>query len=120
MFTFKFYEVFNKTKKCKSVKAVSSYEGKTVIGVADLHPDDTYDFETGKEIARLRCEQKLLKKKKKRFFRKAKDTEANAEALRVHADKLVRRANQYVETALSCDEKIVENAKKLDELLNKH
>lgn len=118
MFTFKFYEIYNKSKNCKSIKAVSSYEGKTVIGIADQHPDDEYNLEKGKEIARLRCEQKLLKKKKKRFMRKAKDTALNAEDLRNFADKLLKRANAYVETALSCDEKIAENEKKLNELVN--
>ena len=80
--------------------------------------DAAFMMEMGKEIARLRCEQKLLKKKKKRFMRKAKDTALNAEDLRRYVDKLIERANSYVETALSCDEKIAENEKKLSELVN--
>lgn len=118
MFKYKFFEFHNNEKDCKSIKAVSSYEGKTVIGIADQHPDDDYNLEKGKEIARLRCEQKLLKKKKKRFMRKAKNTALNAEDLRRYVDKLIERANSYVETALSCDEKIAENEKKLSELVN--
>lgn len=43
--------------------AVSSYAGKTVKGVAKLHPNDTFNEEFGKELAAARCAVKVAKKR---------------------------------------------------------
>ena len=43
--------------------AVSSYAGKTVKGVAKLHPNDAFDEEFGKELAVARCAVKVAKKR---------------------------------------------------------
>lgn len=50
----------------KVVKAVSSYGGHTVSGIAKCSPNDTYDEEVGKRLAAYRCAQKIAKSKAKR------------------------------------------------------
>lgn len=48
------------------VKAVSSYGGHIVSGIAKCSPNDTYDEEVGKRLAAYRCAQKIAKSKIKR------------------------------------------------------
>lgn len=70
MLKFKFYDYKDSEKNCQAIKAVSMYEGKSVYGIAYQHPDDAYDFETGKDIAKFRCYVKVMEKKIKRYKRK--------------------------------------------------
>lgn len=51
------------------VIAVSTYEGKTVRGVAKCDPKDTFDFEKGKKLAAGRCALKIAEKRRKRAAR---------------------------------------------------
>ena len=60
---FNYYTYFDKAKNCKAVKAVTTFAGRTVTGVAYVHPTDTFDEEFGKNLARMRCEKKIYKKK---------------------------------------------------------
>lgn len=120
MFKYKFFEFHNNEKDCQSIKCVSSYEGKSVTAVAELHPGDEYDYETGKEISRLRCENKLLNKKNKRFIRKKKETLKEIEYLETYIAQLKKRAVAYENTAEKAADKIKDNYNKLDELMNKY
>ena len=43
------------------VIAVSTFAGKPVRGVSKCNPADTYNEETGREIAKLRCDVKVTK-----------------------------------------------------------
>ena len=45
------------------VIAVSTYAGRTVRGVAVCHDDDEFSLEKGKELAALRCAEKIAKKR---------------------------------------------------------
>ena len=45
------------------VIAKSTYAGKTVKGKAKCHPEDTFDVETGKKLAALRCARKVAEKR---------------------------------------------------------
>ena len=51
------------------VIAVSTYEGKTVRGVAKCDPQDTFDMEKGRELAAARCNQKIAMKRRARANR---------------------------------------------------
>ena len=42
---------------------VTHYRGKAIRGVAKCSPNDNFNEEKGKEIAKLRCEYKLEKKR---------------------------------------------------------
>lgn len=50
----------------QEVLALSTYAGKTVRGKAICHPNDSFDLETGKKLAALRCAQKIEAKRVKR------------------------------------------------------
>lgn len=58
-----YYTYYDKKKECKAVKAVTTYDGKAVVGHAYVHPSDTYDEEFGKQLAGMRCQRKILKRK---------------------------------------------------------
>lgn len=55
---YKFYVTEDKRVIC-----VSSYAGKTVKGIAKCNPEDTFDLDTGKKIAKARCDYKIAKKR---------------------------------------------------------
>lgn len=44
------------------VIAVSTYAGRTVRGIAVCHADDEFSLEKGKQLAALRCAEKIARK----------------------------------------------------------
>jgi hypothetical protein len=50
----------------RTIVAMSTFAGKTVVGVAHCAPADTFDIETGKKIAAARCSVKIAEKRMKR------------------------------------------------------
>lgn len=50
-------------EKNSSVIAVCRYAGRSVRAVAKCSPDDTFDIEFGKKLAKARCEVKVAKMK---------------------------------------------------------
>lgn len=65
------------------VIAVSTYAGRTVRGVAVCHDGDEFSLEKGKELAALRCAEKIAKKRVARANRKVDEAywaHVNAEA----------------------------------------
>ena len=60
---YRFYSTANK------VVAVSTYEGRTVRGVAKADPRDEFDIEKGKMLAAARCNAKVAQKRAKRASR---------------------------------------------------
>ena len=57
------------------VVAVSSFAGKTVRGVAKCGPNDEFDVEKGKELARARCARKIAEKRYKRAVKKCEEAQ---------------------------------------------
>ena len=118
MFKFKFYEFFNPGKDCKEIKAVSSYEGKTVTASALLNPGDAYNYEVGKEIEWLRCDKKLCRKKISRFKRKRKNIDLDIQFYKDYVRTLEKRKEAYKATIVETENRLVEDDAKLTELLN--
>lgn len=52
------------------VIAVSTYAGKTVRGIANCHDGDEFSLEKGKQLAALRCAEKIARKRLNRADRK--------------------------------------------------
>ncbi len=50
----------------RTVVALSTFAGKTVVGVAHCAPADEFDIDTGKKIAAARCSVKIAEKRMKR------------------------------------------------------
>ena len=67
--TYKYY--FGKN----TVVAVSSFAGKTVRGVAKCGPNDEFDIEKGKKLARARCARKIAEKRYKRALKKCDEAQ---------------------------------------------
>ena len=57
------------------VIAISTYAGKTVRGVAKLHPQDIFNLENGKKLAAARCNEKIAAKRFARAVKKIKEAE---------------------------------------------
>lgn len=62
------------------VIAVSTYAGRVVRGVAVCHADDEFSLEKGKQLAALRCAEKIATKRMKRA------TAKKLEARRIYDD----------------------------------
>ena len=69
---YKFYTAKNSEGRLYKVVAVSTYQGKTVRGVAKVDPRDVFDLEQGKMLAAARCNQKIAQKRKNRADRELK------------------------------------------------
>lgn len=101
---YKFYTAHNK------IVAVSTYEGRTVRGVAKCDPRDAFDLEKGRELAAARCNQKVATKRQRRAAKELKKAIAAYDAAATHADKMndyyhdaqdaCRRATMKVENLL--------------------
>lgn len=65
------------------VIAVSTYAGRTVRGIAVCHDGDKFSLEKGKQLAALRCAEKIARKRLNRAERKVDEAywaHVNAEA----------------------------------------
>ena len=73
----------------RKVIALSTYAGKNVRGIAVCAPEDEFDLDKGKEIARLRCAQKIAKKRLARAERKIKEAADEANNAINHYNNMV-------------------------------
>lgn len=105
------YKIHTKRNGKKEVVAISSYAGKTVKAKAICSPEDTYDEELGKEIARLRCAVKIDEKRARRA-KKEKDALLRAEA--ELARKLLKNSNYVVDSIAQ----LKHDKKELEELIS--
>jgi hypothetical protein len=76
---------YNVSESDRKVECLSSFAGKPVSGVAKCDPGDNFSVETGKKLAKARCDYKVSKKRKKKAYqnyaRALKDFEAAKERL---------------------------------------
>lgn len=79
------------------VIAVSSYAGRTVKGVAKCDPQDSFNIETGKELAAARCNEKIAAKRVKRAEAKI----AEAENQIAEAKAFLARMQSYYEDSVN-------------------
>lgn len=79
----------------RKVVCSSTYAGKPVVGVAKCAPEDVFNVEYGKKLARLRCDLKVAKKRLKSEHRKF-ETAYNKMNL---AQAEVRRRIRYMRNA---------------------
>ena len=84
MYPFEKYRYYTAGNK---IIAVSTYAGKT--------EGDTFDMEKGKQLAALRCAEKIAHKRIDRAKRKSREAEAAIEAAEAYAEKM----EEYVDDA---------------------
>ena len=68
------------------VICLSSYMGRRVRGIAKCSPNDTFDVEFGKQLARARCDVKVMQKRHQRAL-----------ALWDEADNRLYEAEEYMD-----------------------
>lgn len=73
------------------VICVSSYAGKPVRGIAKCDPKDEFNLETGKGLARLRCDVKIAEKRARRSLERS----AEASVLLEKAMAYQKRMRDY-------------------------
>ena len=71
------------------VYCMTYYAGKTVKGIAKRDPEDEFDLEVGKKLARARCEYKLRKKQLKNKIKRCEIAEAELMIAQNHARNAV-------------------------------
>lgn len=77
------------------IVCVSHYAGKSVRGIAKCSPEDNFDLEFGKRLAKARCDLKVADKRMDRAIKTKTDLAEEREALRVKMHK----ANEYYDDA---------------------
>lgn len=92
MAKYKYIVDFFDTKK---VICLSSYGGKTVRGIAKCNDTDTFDETVGKQLAKLRCDAKIARKRAKH----ASTQYAAALAAAAAANARVQKMRQFSEDA---------------------
>lgn len=71
------------------VYCMTYYAGKTVKGIAKRDPEDEFNLEVGKKLARARCEYKLRKKQLKNKIKRCEIAEAELMIAQNHARNAV-------------------------------
>ena len=71
-----------------TIKAMSTYAGKRVVGIAKCYPGDEFSTSKGMELAGARCNAKVAKKRKNRAARKLIEAQNRVEEARRHMAKM--------------------------------
>lgn len=101
-----FYQVDNNTVYC-----VAKYAGRGIVGIAKCNTDyDEFDEEKGKQLAKLRCDVKIAKKRCKRAQLRAIEADKNLIKAQVFAKT---RAENY-ETCKILEEEALTALEKLE------
>lgn len=87
-FTYSKYNYFTDEKN--KVIAVATYAGKPVRGVAKCDPQDSFDLDTGKELAAARCNMKVAKKRQANALSQMKAAEKAYENAKKHYDNMIQ------------------------------
>lgn len=95
------------------VYCMTYYAGKTIKGVAKRDPEDEFDIEVGKKLAKARCDVKLYKAKVKRKTERARI--ANEEFLK--ALQHLNNAQKYTDEAVNAYLECLKNLEELEKSL---
>lgn len=105
------YKIF--TDANNNVIAVSTYAGRTVKGIAKCDPRDTFDLETGKQIAEARCAEKIAKKR----LARAKKKYAEAVLAYQNAKEYMNKMSDYL---YDSNEEVKATKKALENVLSEN
>ena len=92
-------------EKDRKVIALSTYDGKTVRGVAVCSDADEFDVQKGKELAAARCALKIAHRR----LRNANETCAFSIRARDSWDNRVEKDMKFVEDATKQVEEAIDN-----------
>lgn len=92
---------------------VSTFAKKKIKGVAKCSPSDTYDEETGKMLAMLRCDKKIAKKRLQRAKRELLNINSEYKTVKDRYNKIVA----YFYDSVTAYEDITNRLKRVEEEL---
>lgn len=95
------YHCYINGKGQRVVIARSTYEGKTVKGIAKCDPADTYDEESGKKLAAARCNKRICLKREIRASRKVAEAKRMLEAAEKHYEAMQNYYNDAYDATSS-------------------
>lgn len=107
---FRFYEFDN-----NKVKAVTTYKNKIISAVAVCSPEDVYDFEIGKAIAKAKCELKVAKKRIKNLKTYSSMIYADFDEMIELYEREFRRQAKRIKFA---EKELEKKEKALEEIIN--
>ena len=84
-------------EKNRKVIAVSTYAKKRVKGVAVASPDDVFDYEKGRKLAKARCDAKIASKR----YKQAKKRFEEARELLEYASDYMSKMADYFDDAIN-------------------
>ena len=87
---YRIFEYPDKNTGRLTTKAVSTYAGKRVVGIATCHADDAYIPETGAKLAVLRCAKKIAGKRVKRAQKCVAEAERQMQEAQRHYFKMAQ------------------------------
>lgn len=95
------------------IYCMTFYAGKTVKGVSKRHPDDEFDLEGGKKLARARCDAKVALKRLKRAQLKQSEALSKLNNARKDAEKM----NTYCSDAFKLYNEALQQLKEIEEIM---
>ena len=95
---------YNYYQKNNSVICVTYYAGLPVKGIAKCGPEDEFDLETGKELAKRRCAAKLLKKKANYAAEKYYEARANYQKAKAELEDMASFMKKTAEAMIAAYE----------------
>ena len=84
-----------------TVVCVAFYAGKPVKGIAKCNPEDKFDLDTGKELAKRRCAAKIAKKKAKYAADKYYDARTQYQNAKAHLEDMSSFMNKTAEDMIT-------------------
>ena len=94
------FDYIEKTTGRHVVKAVTTYEGKSVYAFAKCDPEDTFDLKFGTDLALLRLDQKIALKRAASMKAYAKCCRMNLEYIEIEKRR-TKNAMQRAEVSYS-------------------
>lgn len=88
--------IFDDEVEPKKVIVLSKYAGKDVRGIAKCSPNDEFNADVGRNLAKLRCDEKVAWKRLQRAQRKVAEAR---EELRV-ANEFFDQMNDYLQRSI--------------------
>lgn len=83
----------------KMVIAVTTFNGKTVKGIAKCSDQDTFDFEIGKKLAIARCNFKVAQLRQDAAMKKYCEACSFAESSQLKLISRIKNAEEFVDDA---------------------
>lgn len=107
------YKIF--TDNEKKVYAVSSFAGRPIRGVAKCSDKDSFNLETGKEIAKARCALKVADKRLVRAAEKLSLALKNVHDANAHLDRM----NEYYWDSVKARDEAEKTLEDIEEICGK-